>query len=71
MVRQLGNGVSAINAEIGTSDVFAGIAEQESDGTHEVFGSSHLTLRDEGGPLAVKFGVLLEDLLCTVEKKTG
>lgn len=61
-VAPLGKSVTTVNTEIRTSDVLGSITEQEGDGTHEVLGSSHLANRNQGGPLLVKLGVLVEDL---------
>lgn len=59
----LGNGVSTVNTEIRSSDVAGSVTQQESDGTHEVFRSTHLTLRDQRGPLPVQLWVLVKNLL--------
>ena len=59
--KELGDGVSAVDSEVGAGDVFAGVAEQEGDRAHEVFRGTHLTLRDQGGPLAVQLWVVIED----------
>jgi hypothetical protein len=58
----LGYGITAVNAEICSSNVLGGIAEQEGHGTHQVFRCTHLADGDERGPLVAKLGVLVEDL---------
>jgi hypothetical protein len=67
MLQILRVGVASVHAEVCTSHVGAGVAGQEGDGTHEVLGPSHLTLRDERRPLARQLGVVFEDLLRTSE----
>jgi hypothetical protein len=51
--RAAGSGarVSAVDSEISTCHIAARIAEQESDGAHQIFRSTHLALRDQARPL--------------------
>lgn len=58
----LGQGVTTVNAELRTGDVFGSVAEQEGNGTHEILRGSHLARRNEGNPLLSQFRVLVEDL---------
>jgi hypothetical protein len=64
--RALRDGVAAVDAQIGAGHVTGGVGEQECDGAHEVLGSAHLALRDEGDPLLGELGVVVEDLLGAV-----
>jgi hypothetical protein len=59
-------GVTTVDTEIRTGDVAGSVAEEESDGTHQVLRSTHLTLRDEAGPLLREDRVLVEDFLGAV-----
>lgn len=58
--------VTAVDAQLGAGHVTGGVGEQECDGAHEVLGSAHLALRDEGNPLLGELGVVIEDLLGAV-----
>lgn len=60
--RRLGDGVATVDAKIGSGDVAGSVAQQESDGTHEVFGGPHLALGNQGCPLPVQLRVLFENL---------
>jgi hypothetical protein len=46
-----------------TCDITRGVRRQESDCAHEVFRLTHFPLRDEGRPLLLEIGVIVEDLL--------
>lgn len=59
--KSLGHGVAAVDAELGTGDVFGGVGEEEGYGAHKIFGSTHFADGDEGGPLVAEFGVFVED----------
>jgi len=48
-----------------TGDVGTGITEKESDGTHEVLWTTHLTLGDKAGPLLCELWVVVQNLLGT------
>lgn len=63
----LGNGVTAIDAEIRTGHVRTGIGKQEGDGTHEILGLTHLALGNERGPLLLEVWVVVENLLGPVK----
>jgi hypothetical protein len=65
--KRLGDSVTAINTEVGTSDVGARIGEEEGDGTHEINGLTHLTLGDKGSPLLLELWVVIENLLGPVD----
>lgn len=69
--KRLGQGVATINTEISTRDVFGGVTEQEGDGSHEIFGGTHLADGDEGGPLIAEVGVLVQDLARPVAQNTS
>lgn len=62
----LSDGVSTVDAEIGACNISSRITEQESDSTHQIFWSSHLTLRNQARPLGGELGVVVEDLLGAV-----
>lgn len=62
----LGDGVTAVNAELSTGDVAGRIRRQESDSAHEILRLTHLALRDKRRPLVLQVGVLIEDLLRAV-----
>lgn len=59
----LSQGVSTIDTEISTSNVETGVAEQECDSSHQVFGPAHLALWDETSPLLCQLWVFVEDFL--------
>lgn len=59
----LGDGVTTVDANVGTRNVATGAGQQEGDGTHEVRGLAHLALGDEGNPLLLEVGLLVKDLL--------
>jgi len=60
---RLGDGVAAVDANVGARDILRRVGQQEGDGAHEVLGLAHLALGDERGPLLLEVGVLVEDLL--------
>lgn len=62
-VNPLGDSVTAVNADVRAGDVATGARQQEGDGSHEVLGLTHLALGNEGSPLLLEVGVLVEDLL--------
>lgn len=62
----LGHGVTAINTEVGSSNVLRSIGQQEGNGTHQVDWLAHLALGDERGPLSLQVWVVVEDLLGAV-----
>lgn len=66
----LRQGVAAVDAEVRTGDVLGRVAEQEGDGAHEVFGGTHLTDGDEGGPLVAELGVFIENFAGAIRKKS-
>lgn len=59
---RLSQSVTTVDSQVGTGDILGSVTEQEGDGTHEVFGGTHLADGDERGPLLLQFGVLIEDL---------
>lgn len=61
-----GDGVAAVDAEVGARDVAGRVREQEGHGAHQVLGLAHGALRDERGPLALQVRVVLEDLFRAV-----
>lgn len=63
MVHRLGDSVTAVNTEVGTSDISSRIRQQESHGSHEVFWTTHLALRNQTGPLLGKLWVVIKNLL--------
>jgi hypothetical protein len=65
----LGNGVASVDSQLCTRDVSRSVAEQESDSAHEILGSAHLSLRDEGSPLPVQLGVFVENLASPVKQE--
>lgn len=60
----LSDSVTAIDTEIRSGDISSSITEQESHSTHQIFGTSHFTLRDQTRPLGCELGVVIENLLC-------
>jgi len=62
----LRDGVTAVDAQLGTGHVPGSVGEQECDGAHEVLGPAHLALWDEGDPLLGELGVVVENLLGAV-----
>lgn len=63
---RLGDSVTAVNTEVGTSDISSRIRQQESHGSHEVFWTTHLALRNQTGPLLGKLWVVIKNLLGTI-----
>lgn len=64
----LSDGVATVHAEIGASDVSAGIRQQECDGAHQIVGLTHLTLGDKRGPLSLQVWLIVENLLSSIGK---
>lgn len=62
-MHRLGDSVATVDTDISTSDVLAGVGEEEGDGAHQILGLAHLALRNQGRPLAVQVWVLVQDLL--------
>jgi len=62
----LRGGVTTVDPQLSTSHVCRGIREKEDNSAHQVLGTSHLSLRDEGCPLTVEVRVAVDDLLCAV-----
>ena len=57
------HGVASIDPQIGSSDVSASIACKKCDRAHEIFWTTHPALRDERGPLLLKLGIVVKNLL--------
>lgn len=60
-----GTGVAAVHPEISTRHIAARIAEQEGNSAHQVFGTTHLALRDQARPLFRQLWIFVEDLTCS------
>jgi hypothetical protein len=60
--------VSPVNSEIGTGCIAARGAEEVDDRTHQLFRISHFALWNERDPLAAKLGVVIKNLLGSVDR---
>ena len=61
----LGQGVAAVNAEVGARNVAGRITEQERHGAHQILRGPHLPGGDQGDPLITELGVFVQDLTST------
>lgn len=60
--------VTAVNAQIGASDIARCIGKQERDRPHEFLGAPHLSLRNKRCPLLLEIRLVIENRLCSVSK---
>lgn len=63
LVTRLRDSVATVDTQVCARDVLAGVREEKGDGTHEIDGLTHLTLRDQGCPLLLQIRVVVKDLL--------
>jgi hypothetical protein len=62
----LGQSVSTVDTEIRTSNVLGCVTEEKGHGAHQVFGSAHLSDRNEGRPLVSQIRPFIEDFAGSV-----
>lgn len=62
----LSDGVATIDSDLRARHITCCVAQEVDDRTHQVLGLTHATLRNQGGPVLVEIGVLVEDLLGSV-----
>lgn len=59
----LGDGVTAIHAQIGSGHVPSSVGEKICHGAHQIFRLAHLALGDQRCPVLVEVGVIVQDFL--------
>jgi len=66
-LQHLRGGVTTVDPQFSSSHVCGGVTEEEDNSTHQVLGTTHLSLWDQGCPLTVEVRVAVDDLLCAID----
>lgn len=61
---RLSTSITTINSQISTGNIQASIRQQESDRTHQIFRSTHLTHRNQTCPGLVELCIFVQNLPC-------